>query len=228
MPVYNITNLRNDIRLTCGIGGPDGSDVTVRSDAAVDLFINFSYMALLEKYAFREKEVVTTLNTIAGVRNHNMPDPHDGLRQIDILDPVSEQHTRLIPMTVHDYTSRWNEADDQQAFPTHYVRESCLFRLWPTPDAVYKLTVRYWGILADLSDQNNTIDVPTIWYEPIKYGAIARCFISLKDFENAAQIQQWQTKLIEDIIPIQTKEEEDYHEAGVEVRGLSARYSDDY
>jgi hypothetical protein len=223
--IQNMADLRKAVRRPLGIGGPLGDDPSVRSDAAIDVWLNESYAALLEKYAFREKEVVATLPTVAGVRNYTMPDPHDGLRQIDILNPVSSQHIPLIKMSVVDYTAKWNESTDQQAFPTNYVRESCLFRLWPTPDAVYTLTVRYWGILADLDNQNNTIDIPNVWTEPIKMGAITRGWMDLGDLTRAQGYAAWQSKLIEDITPIETKEEEDYHQAGLEVLGLDYRYN---
>lgn len=217
--IITIDELRADIRRPLGIGGPTGLDTSTRDDDWCDKQANLSYGALLNTYAFREKEVVATMNTVAGIRNYTMPDPHDGLRQIDIMHPETLQHTPLIKMTVRDYTQRWNESTDQQGYPTHYVRESCLFRLWPTPDAVYKLTVRYWGILTDLSDTNTTIDIPQVWWEPIKAGAIYRGWLDFGDLTRANGYMNYQAKLIEDIAPIETKEEEDYHNAGLEVLG---------
>jgi hypothetical protein len=176
-------------------------------------------MALLETHEFREKEVVATLLTAVGRRNYTMPNPHDGLRQIDITHPSSLQHTALLPMTVTEYTSVWNETDSARGYPTHYVRENCLFRLWPTPDAIYTLTVRYWGILQDLTLDTQTIEIPAVWQEPIIYGAIVRLFMDLGDVDRANAYEKFQAKLVADIIPVKTKEEEDYHQAGLEVLG---------
>lgn len=214
-----LSDMRKRIRRPTGTGGPDGSDESIYDDAAIDVFANSSYRALLDSYAFREKEVVATLFTTAGVRNYTMPDPHDGLRGIDIMHPTTLQHTPLDAMSVDEYKQRWNESETAWGYPERYVRESCLFRLWPTPNAIYKLHVRYWGILVDLSQDTQTIEIPSVWEEPIIMGAVHRIFMDRGNIPLAQAYVQYQKMLIENIVPIQTKEEEDYHRAGVEVLG---------
>lgn len=218
--ITDLSSMRKRARKPTGVGGPLGTDQDVVDDNAVDEHLNFSYRALLDTYAFREKEIVASVSTEIGRRNYPMPNPHDGLRQIDILHPTSYQHTKLLPMSVARYTDEWNEDDGQLGYPTHYVRENCLYRLWPTPDKVYTLTLRYWGILQDLSTDDQTIEIPNVWLEPIILGATVRIFMfDLGDVQRAEVYQKFQAKLISDIAPIQTKEEEDYHSAGLEVLG---------
>lgn len=206
-------------RMPTGYGGPDGTQQDVFTDEQVGERANMVYRLLLNKHAFREKEVTAVIDTTRGVRNYTMPDPHDGLRQIDIMDPTTSQHMRVDPMSVDEYTQRWNESEHHYGFPTHYVRESCLFRLWPTPDAAYKLTVRYWGILLDISTSNQLIAIPQEWIVPIKYGTTAMLFADKGDLGRAEAYMNLQSKFVSDIIPIQTKEEEDYRRAGLEVLG---------
>lgn len=219
MPTFSMEYTRKRVRLPLGIGGVDGSDTSKMDDVAIDTYNNFSYQALLSKYDFREKEIVATMDTEEGVRNYTMPDPHDGLRHISILDPVSGAWTPLNRMSIDDYMGRWNLGSDHHGYPTDYVRESCIFRLWPTPDAVYKLTVRYWGILVDLTSASTTIAIPTVWWEPIIAGGVIRAALDLGMTEKADMWSKWQQKLIEDIPSISVKEEEDSHRSGLEVLG---------
>lgn len=216
----NLLALRLQIRKPLGIGGPDGTLVDEASNNTVDEWINYSYRELLHRYAFREKEFVGRLALTVGRRDYPMPDPHDGLRQIDIEQPESLQHTTLIAMSITDYTGRWNESVSAYGYPTHYARENCKYYLWPTPDRAYTITLRYWGILADVSNPNNlSIDIPEIWYEPIKLGAIARGFREQGDYSRGKINDQLQATMLSQMTTIQTKEEEDYHRAGLEVLG---------
>lgn len=219
MPTFSMAESRRKLRLPLGVGGMDGTDDSKLSDLACDNYNNHSYQALLVKHDFREKEIVATVPTVAGTRNYTMPDPHDGLRHISIQDPVSLQWTPLDRMSVDDYMGRWNASTDQRGYPTHYVRESCVFRLWPTPDDVYTLMVRYWGILVDLADSTTSIVIPNVWWEPIIAGGIIRAALDLGMNEKADIWGKWQEKLINDIPSISGKEEEDSHRSGLEVLG---------
>lgn len=217
--IDNLTELRKRIRRPLGTGGPLGEFIDEDPDDLVDEWANKSYRELLHRYAFREKELVGRLTLTAGRRDYPMPNPHDGLRQIDIVHPTSEQHTTLLAMSLTDYTNKWNETTSARGYPTHYVRENCKYYLWPTPDQAYVITLRYWGILADLSTTNLTIDIPDIWWEPIELGAIKRGFQAHGDYQRASINSKLQAEMLTNMTTIQTREEEDYHVAGLEVIG---------
>ena len=125
-------------------------------------------------------------------------------------------------MTVDEYKRVWVQTEDAYGFPTRYVRESCLFRLWPTPAGTYDAIIKYWGILADLSNTNQTIDIPQVWWPAILDGAIVNIFkYKQGDAERAAAYTRFQAKVISDIVPTRVKEEEDRHRAGVQVIGIN-------
>lgn len=216
---FSMPLLRQRVRRPLGIGGILGADTNKYDDDTIDEYLNYSYRDLLQKYAFREKEVVATVATTIGRRSYPMPNPHDGLRMIDILDPKSSKHLPLEKTSILDGTSQWDEKTAARGFPTHYFRESCVYRLIPVPDAVYTLTVRYWGVLTDLTDLNTSIEIPQIWEEPIIYGAVYRASIDLNNMAVAQAALQMQGKMIAEIPTIEAKEESDYHLAGVEVLG---------
>jgi hypothetical protein len=193
-----------------------GEDEDTLPDATCDVHLNMSLRALLDTYAFREKEVTATFNTGVGQQNYEMPDPYDALRQISIFDSNSNESHRVDPMSVDEWTQKFIDTVDARGFPTRYVRESCLFRLWPVPDQAYRMVIKYWGILADLSNTKQSIDIPAVWWPAILDGGIVNVFkYKQGDVERAAAYTRFQAKVISDIVPTQVKEEEDYHRAGV-------------
>lgn len=216
MATFTLTEAREIVR------NATGTDEIDLPDPKLDTQLNLSYRALLDQYAFREKEVTANFQTEAGKRNYEMPDPHDALRGLEIITTTTFEHRTVDPMTVDEYKRVWKETIDARGFPSHYIRESCLFRLWPTPDGVYDMIIRYWGILADLSSINQTIDIPQVWWSPILDGGIVNvCKYYLGDLERAAAYTRFQAKAISDITPTEVKEEEDRHRAGVQVIGIN-------
>lgn len=194
-----------------------GQDEFDLPDDKADLLLNRSYWELIDKFAFREKEVTATFQTVAGTRNYDMPSPFEALRQLSVLDPVSQQHRVLKKMTVLEYENSYNESDDFQDIPARYVREKCFARLYPTPDDTYTITLKYWTTLADLSDSNDP-EIPQSWHEIILYGAIYRGFLRIGDLNRANQFKAHQNALINSSIPVEAKEEFDTHTAGLDVK----------
>ena len=194
-----------------------GEDLISLPDTKLDMQLNMSYRELLDAYSFREKEVTAYFNTAIGQVNYEMPDPHDGLRQLSIYEQDSLVSRNVDPMTPDEYTASYIDTDDARGFPSRYVREGCLFRLWPTPDAVYRMVIRYWGVLADLGNANQTIDIPQTWWPAILEGAIVNVFkFKQGDVERAAAYTRFQASTISKIVPTQAKEEENHHRAGVQ------------
>src|SRR5688572_15961513 len=106
MATFIIADAREAIRETTG------EDETSLPDAKVDLWMNESYRSLLDSYAFREKEVTANFVTEAGKRNYEMPDPHDAIRGLEIVETESLVHRTVDPMTVDEYKRVWVDTVD--------------------------------------------------------------------------------------------------------------------
>lgn len=207
----NIQDLRNELRKGTGM------DATDLPDADADLYLNRSWWEIIDKFHFREKEVTTTFNTIAGTRLYNMPSPFEALRQLSILNSDTKEHSVLNRITIDVYEGKYDEDTDARGFPVEYVREGCAVRIWPTPDAVYVITQKYWTTLADLDNTNSTPSIPASWHEIIFFGALWRTFISVGDFPRANAAKQHQVSLVNSSVPVEAKEEVDSHRAGVSI-----------
>ncbi len=203
-------------QLRDGLRKPLGVDIDDLPDVDADLLLNTSYWELIDKFNFREKEVTATFPTEIGVIRYNMPEPFEALRQLSILNPDSRKHTTLERMTKYEYENFYVEGEDQYGYPEKYLREGCFARLWPTPDKVYTMTIKYWTTLADLANGQDP-QIPQAWHEIIKYGAVWRGYIDLGDFARANQMKTHQISLIDSMAPVEAKEEFDTHTGGVEV-----------
>lgn len=208
----DIVQMRTKLRKPLGVDEDDLPDVDV------DLLLNTSYWELLDKFPFREKEVTATFQTTIGTRSYDMPQPFEALRQLSILDPSTNEHTPLKRMTVFEYETKYVEGVDNYAMPCKYTREGCFARLWPTPDDIYTITIKYWTTLADLADGSDPI-IPQAWHEIIVFGGIWRGFIDIGDFARANQMKAHQVSLINSMSPVEAKEEIDTHTGGIEVLG---------
>lgn len=214
-----LDRMRIRIRKPLGITDPNDPDLT---NDDIDEYLNMAFWEVQDKFPFREKERSGTFQTIAGTRNYEMPKPFECLRELAVVDPVTGVHTPLIQMTPQEYESVY--VDDtidthSQAVPTHYVREQCFARLWPTPDKIYTIWIRRNIVLQDLSDKNTVQPLPQVWTEILIYGAIWRAFIDFGDLVRSQKIQAHQITLISSITPVPAKELGDTSMAGVEVMG---------
>lgn len=172
----------------------------------VDLLLNRSFWEIMLKFKFREKEVLATFPVIIGERSYEIPSPFEALQSLSINDLDENFHLPLGRITAEVYEKRYDQDVDARGKPTHYVREGCGFKLWPTPDKAYILTMRRWITLTDISESNVHPNVPRDWHEPILFGGIYRGFLDRKDFAAANTYKAYQNAAINTMIETETKE----------------------
>lgn len=211
-----LATLRSNVRRSLAIDEYEpGFD-----DDGVDLLLNRTYWEIQDKFHLRETESSTTITTVAGERDLSLPASFDSLRISAILDPESEQQTKLNLMSIKEYASWYNEASDNQAFPTHYLRESNYIRLWPTPDDEYDIIVSYRSQLADLSNSNTDPNLPRSWQELLEFGASWRGAILLGDTDKQASFYRTYTNALATAVPVESKELDDTSMSGLQpIRG---------
>ncbi|MBA2704131.1 MAG: hypothetical protein H0U60_09795 [Blastocatellia bacterium] len=212
---FDLIAMRKKVRKPLGIAVTD-TDLT---DADIDEYLNLAYWEIQDKFPFREKERTATFLTVAGQRVYPMPEPYEALKSLAVkeLDSVSGQFTKLIRMDTDEYENRYNSDDSSQGFPTHYTREDCFFRLWPTPDVIYTMSMKRTITLEDLSATQLVPEIPRAWWEVIIYGAIWRAFMDYGDFDRSQSIKAHQIALLNSLVPVESKEEQDSREASVVV-----------
>ncbi len=190
------------------------------SDDEGKLLLNRAYWELLDKFPFREKEVIATFVTVAGQRNYIAPSPFDALRSLSIQDPTSLKWTPLTKDGLYNFEVDKNDSESARAVPVKYLREGNKIRLDPIPDQEYTLTIKYWSTLDDLeTNPTSNPTIPRSWHEIILYGAVWRGFLRLRDYASSREYKIQAVALVDSLPPIESKEEEDSHTIGVEVLG---------
>lgn len=212
MPV-DIANMRHRIRKALGLEDDDPDLI----DDDVDIYLNESYWELQDKFPFREKEKTVRFSTIAGERSYDMPKPFDALISLSVQDPTTSKFEKLERMSTDEYENRYSSDSSEETIPTHYTREGCFARLWPTPDDAYVISLKRLVTLDDLSNTVTEPEIPRAWWEIIRFGGLWRAFIDYGDYARANQIKGHQVSLIDSMVPVPAKEERDSREAGVEV-----------
>lgn len=212
--MFDISVYRDELRTSLGFG-VDGEIDLPNPDC--DLLVNRSYQWLLNAFKFRSKEVTTVFPTIAGERSYELPDDFEALRGISILQADTGQHTPLNRMTIDTYEQKYNESEEEQDFPTDYLREGNCIKLWRTPDAIYSITLKYDKLLDDLGNTVQFTSIPKNWEEFILAGATYRGYIRLGDFNRAMAMRKLLETDVAKAMPVEKKEEVDSHRAGLEV-----------
>lgn len=210
-----LERMRKRVRKMVGVEDDDPDLI----DSDIDEYLNTSLWEITSKFHFREKEKTATFSTVEGVRNYDMPRPFEALQSLAVMSPDTSEFTKLIRMDPDVYENQYISLDSEQAIPTHYVREGCFARLWPTPNAAYTISIKRLITITDLTDPLVAPDIPQEWHEIILYGGYWRALLDYGDLARANQFKNHQISLINSTVPTAAKEENDSREAGLEVMG---------
>lgn len=221
MPGLNLAAMRRSIRKATGI--EDGDPDLIDDD--IDLYCNRALWEVDNKFPFHEKERTVTFDTIIGTRNYDVPKPLDAVQFVAIKDPYSSEFKTLRYMEPFEYNNLYTATTDSNGKPWGYTREDCFVRLWPTPDAIYSMSLKRLIIIDDLTATNNVADVPIVWHEILMFGGLWRAFIEIGDLARANQIKNHQIALINSTVDPKSKEIGNDKYAGVEV--LRSGYDQD-
>lgn len=178
------------------------------------LQINKSFWEIADKFEFREAEGEYLFNTVAGTRSYSVPGSFDAMQSLSFENPETFIHTPVTPWDKKDYESSYVNKIDNRSSPVHYYREADKLVLFPTPDKVYPMIMKYLKTLDDLIS-GGTVSIPRGWDEPILFGASYRCWIILGNRDTATWFRNQQVNMIESLIPTKAKEELDNRFAGV-------------
>ncbi len=223
----DIASFRRQLREHIGLEGDDTQtlpDVDSATQTGADTYLNRSYWEILDKFPFREKEIVGTFQTVVGEDYYSTPTPFEAIQHLAIEDLVSKQHTPL-DLIGKDYYEQIH-VNDPTAWgkPEKYLREDTGIRLEPVPDQIYKITIRYWTVLSDLSNSNTQSPIPQAWHEVILFGGVWRAFIGANnDYVRGQAARAWQASLIDKLTPVESKEKQDTSRAGLRVIGYGDR-----
>lgn len=188
-------------------------DSTDLPDAEADRLLNRAWWSLASQLRFSEKDAVYTFSTVAGTDTYAIPTDSDALQKVVLQDPA-EDHWE--PLTnIADWDMFELKDDQDQTRPTHYSRRGSNFILWPNPDKVYDVRVKYLRTLADI--QASGPDAPQEWHEVILWGGVSRGFYAIGDWTRGQQAQAQQSLLVQSLDTQETRDHEDRVYSGLRV-----------
>lgn len=215
MSFVDIEDLRREL---LKVLGKDEDDL---DDDELDVYLNRSYWDLLNKYPFREKEAWMDMTFNSGIRLYNVVSPFEALRNIFVIDPNSKKRTPLERKSIRVYEEEHSE--DDTGMPEIYLREGGKIKISPIPDQTYDGIMHYWTTLEDLSDDNNIMPLPREWREIVLFGAEWRGWHDVGNDARRAIAQKLQMNMLNALVPVESKEEDDSFKAGVSIYGRSGK-----
>lgn len=211
----SLQNLRDELRSTVGLDEDDADNVQV------DRWLNLSWWELQDKVRFREKEGVLSFNTIIGTNSYILEGLAADFESTEQL--VVTYENQNYPIRYRDHNTlldKLNTDTNARGMPEEYYRLGGNLLLYPIPDKVYTLTLKYRKTLADI--QAGGVSVPQSWHEFILLGGIMRAYRNIGEMNRAMMIRAERDSLALTMSDVEAREKSDLRLAGV--RLLQNRY----
>jgi hypothetical protein len=151
----------------------------------VKRWLNQAQRRLVLESEIRTEEEAEEITTIAGEATYTLPSLF--ARFIDLFD--SETHEPLGALDLRDYDA----LPPSSGRPSSYTAISGNLSLYPTPDAVYSLTLRFWRLPEDMEADSDYPEVPAAYQELLIAWAMKRAYQRENDWQEATSWEaQWE------------------------------------
>jgi len=133
----------------------------------------------------RVQDETYSISTTAETAGYELP--ADYSRLIDFFN--SETHELMTPLDIREYDTLSKSSGQPYAYTT--IGNSVT--LYPTPNAVYKFTLRYWRLPADMVNETDEPEIPVQYHELLIAYAMKKAYMRENDYQ-AAQVWevQWE------------------------------------
>jgi hypothetical protein len=146
-------------------------------------YLNDFYQLVCRRVAFYGDEATQTYQTVSGTATYSLPTNWARIRSL--LDTDREQELQQVGLRDID---RANVAAGVANF---YALDGQSLHLYPTPNQVSNLTLRYWLLPSPMVADTDTPIIPVDWHHLLIEGAVARCYWAEDD---SAMGQAWDQK----------------------------------
>ncbi len=137
--------------------------LTATSSTKSKEFVNRAYLEMALQYRFHETEVTdTSISTVASTVSVAIPT--SARRIISVRDTTNK--ILLKKRDIEWYESQ-DQSSDAESVPEYWIRYAALLLLWPTPNSVNALQIRYLKLPTALSADGDTPDYPSEWHPVI-------------------------------------------------------------
>lgn len=205
-----LTLLREDLRNHLGV------DSTDLDDTDADRLLNRAWWDLAQEMRWPDRESEYTFITTADDQVYdslstNIGSAEDEIQRMIIQDLDTDEWIPLI--RIDDWNMFPLRDENNTSFPTHYARRGYEYILHPIPDNAYTIKVKVLRSLQNI--QSTGPEAPREWHEVILYGAVARGFRSLGDWNRANAAEETQAFYRVRLSTHEERDKEDSHFSGL-------------
>lgn len=151
----------------------DYENSTVFTDAVMTPWVNEAigdYFDILDEHFDGYRDTTGSLSTTAGAANVALPAGMLKLRSVEIQ--IGGRYQMLRRFQPGGQSLGYDESTGQ---PVGYLHVGTSLELFPTPDAVYPMRLRYVPEMTPLAADGDSIDVPNGWEGFIVHSILLRC-----------------------------------------------------
>ena len=150
----------------------------------VNNFINDGYLMICRRVQYYTQEASYSINTANGTTNYALPAGWGRIR--DLWDTV--RNVAIIPTSLRMID---NSGVPSNGPPQYYAMDGANIHLWPTPDAIYNLSLRYWSLPSLLVNDTDVPTLPPDYHKLLWLYGTWQCYESDDD---PTMGQFWQTR----------------------------------
>jgi hypothetical protein len=140
-------------------------------------WLNTAQRKAVQQSEFRTQEEVKAFTTAASDATLELP--ADFSRWIDFYDTGSKWP--LTPLEKAEYDA----LEGSSGRPTAYTVVGNQITLWPTPDAAYSLSLRYWRLPADMVADGDEPEIPAQYHEILVAYAMQKAYARENDYTSS-------------------------------------------
>jgi hypothetical protein len=150
-----------------------GFDPTLFGNSRINQFINDGYMLIARRADYYIDEATDAFSTVQGTSNYAFP--ADFARARSLFD--TNRNAELLAVSIRDI----DRSSTTQGAPSFYAIDGANVHVYPTPDGVYPLELRYWKMPALLVNDTDVPTLPTDWHHLLWVYATWQCYESEDD-----------------------------------------------
>lgn len=167
------------------------------SPTLIKQFINDAQREVFNTKQLRFMEASTTFSTVAG-------DDELGVEPTDMQIPIDLRITAPVNFGSKLVFRSYNEIDQWYPVPslgvgtpTDWYEFAGNIKLYPTPDQVYTLTLRYQKVPTELSADADVPQIPEEFQEILVLGALKRCLEFNDQYDQSAFVDVSVARLLD-------------------------------
>jgi hypothetical protein len=156
--------------------------------SAVNGYINRGLRSISHKIDFYSEESSYAIPTVAGTGTYAWPSDLGRIRYLRNVDDA----TTLLAVRLREV----DESPISTGKPFKYATDASSLALYPTPDGVYNLSLRYWALPPLLVNDTDVPAIPEDYHDLLIFYALQRLYAKVEDVEMSSYwAQQWASGL---------------------------------